>query len=76
LTPELTQQPPETPHVPTADNEAAHLSEIEGVPPGYAYIHTPLPGAQFFNYDAYAKDYKRDKDFDPDLLTDEETSSG
>jgi len=76
LTPEPTQQPPETPHVPTADNEAAHLCEIEGVPPGYAYIHTPLPGAQFFNHDAYAKDYKCDKDFDPDLLTDEETSTG
>jgi len=56
-------------------NEAAHLSEIEGVPPGYVYILTPLPSAQFFNLDAYAKDRKRDKDFNPDLLTDEGTST-
>jgi len=52
------------------------LSEIEGVPPRYVYIHTPLPGAQFFNHNAYTKDRKREKDFDPDLLTDEETSTG
>ena len=46
------------------------------MPPGYVYIHTPLPSALFFNDDAYAKDRKRDKDFDPDLRTDEETSTG
>jgi len=76
LTPEPMPQPPETPYILPSNKEAAHLSEIEGVPPGYAYIHTPLPSAQFFNHDAYAKDRKRDKDFDPDLLTDEETSTG
>jgi len=68
--------PPETPLVPCGNNEAAHLSEIEGVPPGYVYIHTSLPTAEFFNHDAYAKDCKHGKDFDPDLLTDEETSTG
>jgi len=75
-TPEPTPQPPEMPPVPPSINEAAHLSEIEGVPPGYVYIHTSLPSAQFFNHDAYAKDRKRDKHFDPDLLTDEEISTG
>ena len=64
------------PLVPPGNNEVAHLSEIEGVPPGYVYIYTSLPSAQFFNLDAYAKDRKRDKDFHPDLLTDEETSTG
>jgi len=64
------------PLVPPNYDEAAHLSEIKGVPPGYVYIHTPLPSAQFVNHDAYAKDRKRDKHFDPDLLTDEETSTG
>jgi len=39
-------------------------------------IHTPLPSAQFFNLDEYAKDHKRDEDFNPDLLTDEGTSTG
>jgi len=45
-TPEPAPHPPETPPVPPGNNEAAHLSEIEGVPPGYVYIHTPLPSAQ------------------------------
>jgi len=69
-------QPPKTPLDPAGNNEEAHLSEIEGVPPGYVYIHTPLPSAQFLNHDAYAKDRKRDKNFDPDLVTDEETFTG
>ena len=75
-TPEPMPHPPKTPPVPPGDNEAAHVSEIECLPPGYVFIHTPLPSAQFFNLDAYAKDHKRDKDFDPDLLTDEATSTG
>jgi len=62
--------------VPPGDNTVAHVSEIEGVPPGYVYIHTTLPRAQFFNLDAYAKDRKCDTDFDPDLLTDKGTSTG
>jgi len=75
-TPKPTTHPPEIPLIPPGDNEAAHLSEIEGVPPGYVYIHTPLPSAQFFYLGAYAKYRKRDTDFNPDLLTDEETSTG
>jgi len=75
-TPEPTPHPPETPPVPPSNNESAHLCEIEGVPPGYVYIHIPVPSAQFFIHDVYAKDRKHDKDFDPDLLTDEETSTG
>jgi len=75
-TPELTPHQPETPLVPPGNNEAAHSSGIEGVPPGYVYIHTPLPSAQFFNLYAYVKDRKCDKDFIPDLLTDKGTSTG
>jgi len=55
-------------------NEAAHLSEMEGVPPRYVYIHNPLPSTQCFNVDAYAKDRKRNKDFNTDLPTEEKTS--
>jgi len=62
--------------VPTSDNEGAHGSEIEGVPPGYVYIHTPLSSTQFLNLDSYAKDRKHNKDFIPDLRTDEGTSTG
>jgi len=75
-TPEPTPHPPETPPVPPGNNEAAHLSKIDDVPPGYVYIHTRLPSAQSINLDTYAKDRKSDKDFNPDLLTDEETSTG
>jgi len=62
--------------VPPGDDDGAHLSKIKGVAPGYVYIHTPLPSSQFFNLDPYAKDRKCDKDFHPDLLTDEGTSTG
>ena len=62
--------------MPPGDNEGAHASPIEGVPPGYIHIHTPLPKAQYFNLDAYVEDRKRDKDFIPDLLNDEGTSTG
>ena len=75
-TPGPKPHPPGPPLVPPGNNEVAYLSELEGVPPGYVYIHTSFPSAQFFNHDAYAKDRKRDKDFDPNLLTDEETSTG
>ena len=53
-------QPPEMALVPPRKEEGAHPSETEGVPPGYVYIHTPLPCAQFSNHDAYAKDRKCD----------------
>jgi len=76
LTPgEPTPHPPKMPPVSLGKNEAAHVSVIEGVLPRYVDIHTPLPGAQFFNLDAYAKDRKRDEDFNPDLLTDAGTST-
>jgi len=74
--PEARPHPPGMPPMPTCDTEAAEVSDIEGVPPGYMHIHTPLPSAQRFNHDAYAKDRKRDKDFYSDLLTDKGTSTG
>jgi len=75
-TAEPTPHPPETPLVPPGDNEAAHISEIAGVPPSYVCIHSALPIAQFINHGAYAKDRMHDKDFNPDLLTDEGTYTG
>jgi len=67
---------PGTPPAHPEDSERNHNSEIEGVQPGYVYIHTPLPSAQSFNLDPYAKNRMRDKDFIPDLLTDEGSSTG
>ena len=75
-TPEPRPHLPRTPPVPPSQNEATHVSEVEGVPPGYVSIHTLIPRAQFFNHDACAKDRKRDKDLNPDLLTNEGTSTG
>ena len=66
---------PKTPPAPPGDTEQNQSTEIEGAPPGYVYIHTSLPNAQFFNHDAYAKDRKHNKDFIPDLLTDQRPST-
>jgi len=75
-TPELTPYPLRMPPVPPGYNEAAHITQIQGVPPGSVYIHTPLPSAQLFNPDGYAQDHKCDNDFNSDLLTDDGTSTG
>ena len=75
-TPEPTLHPPRMPPAPPGDNDGAHLFEIEGVPPGYVYIYTPLPSGPFLNIDACAKDRKRDNECNPDLLTDEGMSTG
>jgi len=43
-TPPRPGQPrPGTPPAPPDDSESSQCSETEGVPPGYLYIHTPLP---------------------------------
>jgi hypothetical protein len=76
LTPEPTPHPLGPLPVPPGDNEGAHISEIESVLHSSVYIHTRLPRTQFFNLDAYARDRKQDTDFNPDLLTDEGTSTG
>jgi len=76
-TPPRPAQPrPGTPPAPPDDSEGSQRSEIEGVPPGYLYIHTPRPRTYFFNPDPYAKDRMRDNNSIPDLLTDEGPSTG
>jgi len=66
---------PGTPPAPPGDSERSQSSETEGVPPRYVYIHTPLPSAQFFNINLYAKDRKCDEDFIPDFMTDKGPST-
>ena len=61
--------PPGTPPAPPGDSEETERYEIEGMPSRCVYIHSPLPNTQFFNYNAYAKDSKHDKDFIPDFLS-------
>jgi len=74
--PEPTPCPPRMPPRPPGDDQRGHASESEGLPPRYAYIHTPLHSTQLFNLGVYAKDRERNEDFIPDLLTNEGTSTG
>jgi len=75
-TPEQTPPLPAMPPAPPGDNEGAHHSQIGNLPPCFVYLHTHLPSTQFFNLDAYAQDGQHDKDFNPDMLTEERTSTG
>ena len=74
--PEPAPPPPGMPPTPPGGSGGTPSSEMEGVPPRYVHIHTPLPKAQFCNLHAYAKDRKHDKDCIPDLLTDKKPSTG
>jgi len=68
--------PDRSPPVPPGDNEVAQASYIDSVPSGCVSINSLLPNAQFFNLDEYGKDWKYSYNVNPDLLTDEETSTG
>jgi len=74
--PPLAPPRPGMPPVPPDDRERTPSSETEGVLPGYVYIHIQLLSARFYNLDRYTEDRMRDKDFIPDLLTDEGPSTG
>jgi len=74
--PWLAPRQPRTPPALPGDSESSQSSETEGVPPEYVYIYTPLPSAQLFILNLYVKNHKCDKDFIPDLLTDEGPSTG
>ena len=76
LTPELTPSLPSMPPAPTSNNARAQLSQMVYLPAGYAYSHTSLPCAESFTLDASAQNSQHDTDFDPDMLTDEGTSTG
>jgi hypothetical protein len=60
----------------TGHTNQDHTFEIEIVHPRYVFIPTPLSSAEHLNLDAYAKDHRRGKDFNPDMLTVEGTSTG
>jgi len=76
--PPLGLTPPQrsTPPALHGENEEAQNFEIDGVPPRYVYIHTSIRSAQYINFDTYVKNRKYDEYFTPDLLTDEESSTG
>ena len=67
--PEPAAPPPGTPPSPPGDAAGNESYEIEGMPSSYVYMHSPLPNTQFFNHNAFAKESKRDKDYNPDMLS-------
>jgi len=76
LTPDLTPPLPGMPSASTVNNSRSEHSQIANLPAGYTYSHTSLPCGEFFNLDASAQDSQHDTDFDPDMLTQEGTSTG
>jgi hypothetical protein len=75
-TPDPMPHPPRTSSLPPGGNLGGHTSEIEVVPPCYLYIHNALHCAELFNHDESPKDRNRDRHFNPDMLTDEGSSTG
>jgi len=65
-----------TPPAQSGNSSGAQHTEIINLPAGYAYSHPSHPCAELFNLDASAQDSQHNKDFDPDMLTDEGTSTG
>jgi len=61
--------PPGIPPAHPGDHDGHGIDEIDGMPSRSVYIHSLLPNTQFFNYNAYAKDCKYDREFFPDLLS-------
>lgn len=75
-TPGLTPPPPGTPPSSPVGIEVVQGAAIEGVPPRYEYIDTPLPNAPSFNVDANDENHKHNQNSIPDLLSGEEISIG
>jgi hypothetical protein len=73
---ELTTCPYRTPTAPAGDDIQPGSGKIKGVPPGYVYIHCPLPTAKPFNHDVNAKGHQCDNDYIPEFLTDDGMSTG
>jgi len=67
---------PWMPPTPTHNNSTAQCSQIVDLLARYAYSHTSLPCAELFSLNASAQDCLHNTAFDPDMLTDEGTSTG
>jgi len=75
-TPEPTSPLPRTPLASSGNTSGDQCLEITNLPAGYTYSHTSLPCAESFTLDASAQESEHDTVFDPDMLPDEETSTG
>jgi len=75
-TPEPMPALPGMPPAPPGDTDWAQSSQIDNLPQGYVYLHSPHPSTQFLNLDAYAQDSQPNTDYNLDILTDQWTSTG
>jgi len=75
-TPEPTPPLLGTPLASTGNTSSDQRFEIINLPAGYTYSHTSLPCVESFTLDASAQKSEHDTDSDPDMLPDEETSTG
>jgi len=75
-TPEPKPSPNEMPHIPTGEIWGAQRSQIIKLTAEYAYPHTSLPCAKCFALDASAQESQHETVVDPDMPTDEGTSTG
>jgi hypothetical protein len=76
LTPEPMPPRSGTPHAPTGNTSSAQHSPIVHLAARYAHSHISLPRAELFTLDPSTQDSQHDTEFDPDILTDEGTSTG
>jgi len=76
LTPWPTRPLSEMPPTPTGRYSGAQCSQIVNLLAGYPKSQTSLPWAEFFPLVASAHDSQHDTDCNPDILTDEGTSTG
>jgi hypothetical protein len=63
-------------HAPRGPIQGTQRSQTDNLPAPNADSYVPLPNTQHFNLDTLAKDSIHDKDFDPELLTDNRISCG
>jgi len=74
--PEQTPSLPATPPTTTGNTSGAQHLAIFNLLARYAYSDTSVPCAESFTHNRSAQDSKNNTDYDPDMLPDEETSTG
>jgi len=75
-TAEATPPLPDKPPAPTGNSCGAQWAQIVNSLAGYAYSHSSHASAECSTLDVSAQDSQHNTEFDPDMLTDEGTSTG
>jgi len=64
------------PPTPPGNIAGAQSSQINNLMAGYGYSHMSFPCAELFTLEVYSQDSHHNTDYDPDMPTAEETSTG